>query len=89
MSFFKGERMSSFWDNLNVSARIKRKINDAIEKRVETRVKARLAENRLSLKDFTPEELAIIYEDEKIKLMDDLKSKGVIAILAALGISFF
>ncbi len=79
----------SFWDRLRVDRKLKEKIKEAFEKRVELRVRARLAENRLSPEDFSEEELAIIYEDERLKLMDELKSKGLLALLAALGISLF
>ncbi len=73
----------------NIAPKLKKKIVDAIEKRVEVRVQARLAQNHLKKEDFTPDELAIIYQDERLKLYDDLKSKGLIALLAALGISLF
>ncbi len=79
----------SFIDNLRIDKKLKEKIKDAFERRVELRVRARLAENRLTPEDFSQEELAIIYEDERLKLMDELKTKGFIALLAALGISLF
>ncbi|MRI58912.1 MAG: dihydrouridine synthase [Epsilonproteobacteria bacterium] len=79
----------SFLESLNVHAKLKRKIEEALEKRVEARVKARLAQHKLKPEDFDEEELAIIYEDERIKLIDDLKAKGLLALLAALGISLF
>jgi len=79
----------SFFDNFRIDRKLKSKINEAIKRRVELRVKARLAENKLDIKDFSEDELAIIYEDERVKLMDELKSKGLIALLAALGISLF
>ena len=78
-----------FLDRFNISQRLKSKIKEAIEKRVELRVQARLAQHHLKKEDFTPEELEIIYMDERQKLYDDLKSKGLIALLAALGISLF
>ncbi|BCD68083.1 hypothetical protein [Nitratiruptor sp. YY09-18] len=78
-----------FLERFNISKKLRQKIKEAIEKRVELRVQARLAQHHLKKDDFTPEELAIIYEDERLKLYDDLKSKGLIALLAALGISLF
>ena len=65
------------------------KVHEAIEKRVEIRVQARLAQHHLKKEDFKPEELEVIYADERIKLHDELKSKGLIAVLALLGISLF
>ncbi len=79
----------SWLDTLRVDKKLRKKIETAIKKRVELRVKARLAENKLKPEDFEPEELAIIYEDERIKLIDELKRSGLLALLAALGISLF
>jgi Cdc6-like AAA superfamily ATPase len=70
-------------------AELKERIKKAFEKRVELRVKSRLAQNRLKVEDFTKEELDIIYEDERLRLKDELKGKALIALLAALGISLF
>ena len=73
----------------NFPKKFHQKIKNAIEKRVEIRVQARLMQNHLKKEDFTKEELDIIYEDERIKLYDDLKTKGLITVLAILGISLF
>jgi len=75
--------------NLRIDKKLQERIREAFEKRVEMRVKARLAQNRLKPEDFDPDELEIIYEDERIRLKDELKTKGLIALLAALGISLF
>ncbi len=74
---------------MQIPKHLQTKIEAAIEKRVELRVQARLAQNHLKKEDFTPQELEIIYADERIKLHDELKSKGLIAVLALLGISLF
>ena len=79
----------NFLDNFKIHTKLRKKIEEAIEKRVEARVRARLAEHKLKPEDFEEEELAIIYEDERIKFIDDLKAKGLLALLAALGISLF
>ena len=73
----------------NIPRKLQQKVKKAIENRVELRVKARLAQNHLKLEDFSEEELAIIYEDERLKLLDELKTKGLIGLLALLGISLF
>ena len=73
----------------NIPKKLQQKVKKAIENRVELRVKARLAQNHLKLEDFSDEELAIIYEDERLKLLDELKTKGLIGLLALLGISLF
>ena len=77
------------FDTLRIDKKLKKRLRDAFEKRVEMRVRSRLAQNKLSMEDFTPEELEIIYKDERTRLADELKSKGLIALLAALGLSFF
>ena len=79
----------SLIENLNIPGKLKKRIEKAIEKRVEARVRARLTQHKLTPEQFSEEELAIIYEDERIKLMDDLKAKGLLALLAALGLSLF
>ena len=79
----------SFLEKLNIAKPLKNKIVAAIEKRVEKRVAARLAQHHLTPEEFSENELAIIYEDERQKLYDDLKTKGLFALLAALGISLF
>ncbi len=79
----------SFLNKFDLHNKIKKRIKEAIERRVEARVRARLAQHHLKKEDFTPEELEVIYEDERLKLYDDLKSKGLVALLAALGLSLF
>ena len=78
-----------FLDRFDLHTKLKERIKEAIERRVEARVRARLAQHHLTKEDFTPEELEVIYEDERLKLYDDLKSKGLVALLAALGLSLF
>ncbi len=78
-----------FLEKFTIGKNLQEKIQKAIDKRVELRVQARLAQNHLKKEDFTSEELEIIYLDERQKLLDDLKTKGLIALLAALGISLF
>ena len=78
-----------FLEKFAISKNLQEKIQKAIDKRVELRVQARLAQNHLKKEDFTPQELEIIYLDERQKLLDDLKAKGLLALLAALGISLF
>ncbi|SMC09643.1 hypothetical protein [Nitratiruptor tergarcus] len=78
-----------FLDKFALTNKLREKIKKAIEKRVELRVQARLAQHHLKKEEFTPQELDIIYQDERLKLYDELKSKGLIALLAALGLSLF
>lgn len=51
--------------------------------------KARLAENHKSIDDFSEEEIEIILGDEERKIIDDLKTKSLMVVLATLGINIF
>jgi len=52
------------------------------------RTRARLIENRVDIDELSDEELEVIIKDEEDKLMDEYKTKGLIALLALLGISW-
>lgn len=53
------------------------------------RTRARLVESRVDIDTLTDEELEIIIADEEDKLVGEYKTKGLIALLALLGISWF
>ena len=53
------------------------------------RTRARLVENRVDIDALSDEELEVIIADEEDKLIGEYKSKGLIALLALLGISWF
>lgn len=67
---------------------IKDKINFRIREKAILATKARLAENHKSFDDFSDEELDIIITDEERKIVDDLKTKSLVAALAILGLDF-
>ena len=68
---------------------IKEKINFKIREKAILATKARLAENHKTFNDFSDDELEIIIADEERKIIDDLKSKSLVAALAVLGLNFF
>lgn len=68
---------------------IKDKINFKIREKAVLSTKARLAENHKTFNDFSDDELEIIIADEERKIIDDLKSKSLVAALAVLGLNFF
>jgi hypothetical protein len=68
---------------------IKDKINFKIREKAILSTKARLAENHKTFNDFSDDELEIIIADEERKIIDDLKSKSLVAALAVLGLNFF
>lgn len=70
------------------SQNIKEKIQVKIREKAILSTKARLAENHKSFDDFSDEELEIIIADEERKIIDDLKTKSLVAALAVLGLDF-
>ncbi|BDY13873.1 hypothetical protein [Hydrogenimonas cancrithermarum] len=52
------------------------------------RTRARLVESRVDIETLSDEEIEIIIADEEDKLIGEYKSKGLIALLALLGISW-
>ena len=50
--------------------------------------KARIAEHHKTFDDYTDEELEIIISDEENKIINDLKTKSLVAALAILGLDF-
>jgi hypothetical protein len=52
------------------------------------RTRARLVESRVDIDTLSDEEIEIIIADEEDKLIGEYKSKGLIALLALLGISW-
>lgn len=67
---------------------LKDKVNFKIRKKAILATKARLAEIHKTFENFTDEELEIIIADEERKIIDDLKTKSFIAVLAILGLDF-
>jgi|GEM_PF-1049714 len=70
------------------SDKVKEKVNFKIREKAVLATKARLAENHKTFDDFTDEELDVIIGDEERKIIDDLKTKSLVAALAILGLDF-
>lgn len=70
------------------SQNIKDKINFKIREKAVLSTKARLAQNHKTFDDYCDEELEIIISDEERKIIDDLKTKSLVAALAVLGLDF-
>jgi len=70
-----------------------RTVQNALKERLREkallRTRARLVEQRVDIDSLGDEELEIIIRDEEDKLLGEYKSKGLIALLAMLGISWF
>jgi hypothetical protein len=53
------------------------------------RTRARLVESRVNIEELTDEELEVIIADEEDKLIGEYKTRGLLALLAMLGLSWF
>ncbi len=66
----------------------KEKLRLRLREKAIMRTRARLIESRVDIDELSDEELEIIIKDEEDKLLDEYKTKGIIALLALLGISW-
>ena len=73
----------------NLPERSKEKFYLKLREKAILRTRARLVENRVDIESLSDEELEIIIADEEDKLVGEYKTKGLIALLALLGISWF
>jgi hypothetical protein len=60
-----------------------------LRERALIRTRARLVESGVDIEKLSDEELEVIIADEEDKLLGEYKNKGLIALLALLGISWF
>ena len=72
------------------------KLPESLQKRVRLklrekailRARARLVESRVDIESLSDEELEVLVADEEDKLLDEYKSRGLLALLALLGLSW-
>ncbi len=69
--------------------RVQQSFRIRLRERALLRTRARLVESAVDIEKLSDEELEIIIHDEEDKLLGEYKSKGLIALLALLGISWF
>jgi len=65
------------------------KFYERLRERALLRTRARLVESGVDIGGLSDEELEVIIADEEDKLIGEYKSRGLIALLALLGISWF
>ncbi len=65
------------------------KFFERLRERAILRTRARLVESGVDIDKLSDEELEVIIADEEDKLIGEYKSRGLIALLALLGISWF
>ncbi|WP_456451971.1 hypothetical protein [Hydrogenimonas sp.] len=68
--------------------RVQEKFYLKLREKALLRTRARLVESRVDIDSLTDEELEVIIADEEDKLIGEYKSRGLIALLALLGISW-
>ena len=69
----------------SMQERVRLKIRD----KALLRTRARLVESGVDIKKLSDEDLEVIIADEEDKLIGEYKSKGLLALLAMLGLSWF
>ena len=66
-----------------------KKFYERLREKAILRTRARLIESGTDINRLSDEDLEVIIADEEDKLIGEYKSKGLIALLALLGISWF
>lgn len=69
----------------NISSKYKRAFREKAIKRAKTRI---LIAGKKP-EDFAPEDLEVVVHEEEEKIKSEVKEKGLLAVLALLGISWF
>lgn len=70
-----------------LSGRLKEQVDLAIQERAVLALKSELTMRHKSFEDYSDEEIEIMLSEEKRKIIDDLKTKSLFAVLALFGIS--
>lgn len=73
---------------LSSPTRIPQKIRDRIRNKAIARSETRILIAGRSVEDFTEEELEVIVKEEEDKIYSNIQGKGVLAVLAILGIGW-
>lgn len=69
--------------------KVKRKYAGKIRDKAIERAKTRIYLHGRKPEDFEPDVLEIIVKEEEDKIISDYKSRGIVALIAALGLSLF
>ncbi len=68
---------------------LNKKIKSSIREKAIARAKTRIVIAKQTPEDFTVEELEVIVQEEEEKIYAGIKEKGLLAVLAVLGINIF
>jgi hypothetical protein len=70
------------------SDKLKKHIDLKIQERAVLNLKAQLAMRNKTFNDYNDEEIEVMLSSEKSKIIDELKTKSLVAALALLGVNF-
>jgi hypothetical protein len=68
---------------------ISNKVKSAIREKAISRAKTRIVIAQKSPEDFSPDELEVIVQEEEAAIYSGIREKGLLAVLAVLGINIF
>ncbi len=68
---------------------VSQKLNGMLRDKAIKRAKTRILIAGRKPEDFSPEELEIVVQEEESKIKSDIRDKGLLAVLALLGLSWF
>ncbi|MDJ0882272.1 MAG: hypothetical protein QNJ56_11535 [Gammaproteobacteria bacterium] len=74
---------------MNPLARIPQRYHSALREKAIKRAQTRIILAGRTPQDFTSEDLEIVVQEEEDKIKTEIKEKGLLAILALLGLSWF
>lgn len=73
----------------NPFSTLSNKVKAAIREKAISRAKTRIVLAQKSPDDFSPEELEVIVQEEEAQIYANIREKGLLAVLAVLGLNFF
>ena len=74
---------------MNLLSKTKHKFKQAIRDKAIKRANTRIVIARAKPEDFSIDELEVIVQEEEAKIYSAIKEKGLLAVLAVLGIGVF
>ena len=73
----------------NPFSTLSKKLKGAIREKAISRAKTRIVIAQKRPEEFTPEELEVIVQEEEAQIYSNIREKGLLAVLAVLGLNFF
>lgn len=73
----------------NPFKKLSSKVKSAIREKAIGRAKTRIIIAQKRPEDFSPQELEVIVQEEESQIYSSIREKGLLAVLAVLGLNFF